>query len=141
MLLVESCLYHLQPYECFILYLFIYVCAGPSSLFGLFSSWSEWGLLSDRGVQASLVEHRLECAGSSCCGSQAPRHKLVVVAHGLSCSVACGIFPDQGWNLWLLHLPANSLPLSHQGSPVNAFLTSLGLHYVTCEMELYLAIL
>ena len=27
----------------------------------------------------------------------------VVVVHGLSCSAVCGIFPDQGWNLCLLH--------------------------------------
>ena len=40
---------------------------------------------------------------------------------GLSCSVACGIFPDQGWNLCLLHWQADCLPLSHQGRP-HAFL-------------------
>ena len=28
-----------------------------------------------------------------------------------------GIFPDQGWNLSLLHWQVHSLPLSHQGSP------------------------
>ena len=27
----------------------------------------------------------------------------IVVVHGLRCSVACGIFPDQGSNLCLLH--------------------------------------
>ena len=40
----------------------------------------------------------------------------VVVARGLTCSVACGIFPDQGSNPCLLHWQADSLPLSHQGS-------------------------
>ena len=40
------------------------------------------------GMQASVVAARgLQSAGS------------VVVAHGLSCSTACGIFPDQGSNL------------------------------------------
>ena len=39
------------------------------------------------------------------------------MAHRLGCSVACGIFPAQGWNLYLLHWQVNSLPLSHQGSP------------------------
>ena len=38
----------------------------------------------------------------------------MVVARGLSCSAACGIFPDQ--NLCLLHWRADSSPLSHQGS-------------------------
>ena len=38
-------------------------------------------------------------SGFSCCGGQAPGAQAsVVVVHGLSCSVACGIFPDQGSN-------------------------------------------
>ena len=41
----------------------------------------------------------------------------IVVRHGLSCSEACEIFPDQGSNLCLLHWQVDSLPLSHQGSP------------------------
>ena len=46
----------------------------------------------------------------------------VVVAHGPSCSAACGIFPDQGSNPCLLHWQADSQPLRHQGSPVTMFL-------------------
>ena len=57
-------------------------------------------------IAVSLVaKHRLRRAGS------------VIVAHGLSCSAACGIFPDQGSNLCPLHWQADSQPLSHQGSP------------------------
>ena len=41
----------------------------------------------------------------------------VVVAHGLSCSVARGILPDQGSNPCPLHWQADSQPLCHQGSP------------------------
>ena len=41
----------------------------------------------------------------------------VVVAHGPSCSAACGIFPDQGLNPCHLHWQADSQPLRHQGSP------------------------
>ena len=52
-----------------------------------------------------IVEHGLSSTGS------------VVVAHRLSCSKACGIFPDQGSNPCLLHWQADSIPLSHQGSP------------------------
>ena len=40
-----------------------------------------------------------------------------VIVHGLSCSVACGIFLDQGSSPSLLHGQVDSLPLSHQGSP------------------------
>ena len=41
----------------------------------------------------------------------------VVVAHGPSCSAACGIFPDQGSNPCPLHWQADSQPLRHQGGP------------------------
>ena len=53
--------------------------------------------------------------GSRCTGS-------VIVAHGPSCSTACGIFPDQGSNPCPLHWQADSQPLRHQGSPVQWFL-------------------
>ena len=42
----------------------------------------------------------------------------VVVAHRLNCSEACGILLDEGSNLCLLHWQTDSLPLSHQGSPI-----------------------
>ena len=41
----------------------------------------------------------------------------VVVAHGPTCSAACGILPDQGSNPCPLHRQADSQPLRHQGSP------------------------
>ena len=47
------------------------------------------------------------------------------VAHGPSCSVACGIFPDQGLNPCPLHWQAGSQPLRHQGSPIAVFITTL----------------
>ena len=47
---------------------------------------------------------------------------IVVVMHGLSRSMACGIFPDQGLNPCLLHWEADSSPLSHQGSPNPVYL-------------------
>ena len=49
-----------------------------------FSSCDEWGLLC--------------CGGLSCCEAWAPEHGLGNWVHGLSCSAACGIFPDQGSN-------------------------------------------
>ena len=47
-----------------------------------------------------------------------------IVAHGASCSVACGILPDQGSNPRRLHWQADSQPLRHQGSPPHGFITS-----------------
>ena len=41
----------------------------------------------------------------------------VIVAHGPSCSAACGILPGQGSNPCPLHWQADSQPLRHQGSP------------------------
>ena len=45
----------------------------------------------------------------------------VIVAHGPSCSEACGIFPDHGSNPCPLHSQADSQPLHHQGSPKQLF--------------------
>ena len=56
--------------------------------------------------------------GFSSCSSWALGHRLVVVAHRLSCSEACGIFLDQRSNPCLLHWQADSLPLTHLGSPL-----------------------
>ena len=82
------------------------------------------GLLSVCGLQASHCSViRFRSTGSRACGpsscrSRAPDHRLSsFVAHGLSCSAACGILPDKGLNLRLLHWQADSLPLSHRGSP------------------------
>ena len=49
----------------------------------------------------------------------------VVVAHRPSCSVACGIFPDQGSNPCPLHWQADSQPLRHQGNPVLTCIKSM----------------
>ena len=67
------------------------------------SSLSEWGLLSGCGVWAS------QWNGFLCCRARALGvHASVVVARGLSCSAACGIFPDQGLNPCHLHWQADS---------------------------------
>ena len=54
-------------------------------------------------------------------GTGSRRAGSVIVAHGLSCSAACGIFPDQGSNPCPLHWQADSQPLHHQGSPPKLF--------------------
>ena len=69
------------------------------------------GLSSSRCAGLSLSRPLLlRSTGSRCAGS-------VIVAHGPSCSAACGIFPDQGSNPCPLHWQADSQPLRHQGSP------------------------
>ena len=85
-----------------------------------------WVFVSVRGlslVAASGGHSSSRCAGLSLSRplllrSTGSRHAgSVVVAQGPSCSVACGIFPDQGSNPCPLHWQADSQPLRHHGSP------------------------
>ena len=94
--------------------------------------WLCWVFVSVRGlslVVASGAHPSSRCAGLSLLRplllrSTGSRHAgSAVVAHGPSCSAACGIFPDQGSNPCPLHRQADSQPLRHQGSPCVAFWT------------------
>ena len=107
---------------CFLFFLFIY-------LFIYF--WLCWVFVSVRGL--SLVVASGGNSSSWCTGLSLSRPLLlwsmgsrrtgsVVVAHGPSCSAACGIFPDQGSNPCPLHWQEDSQPLYHQGSPSLEFL-------------------
>ena len=58
----------------------------------------------------------------------------VIVAHGPSCSTACGIFPDQGSNPCPLHWQADSQPLRHQGSPWIKFFNAFPYHITVLEI-------
>ena len=110
-----------QGFFFFLIYLFIYF-------------WLCWVFVSVRGL--SLVVASGGHSSSRCAGLSLLRPLLlrstgswragsVVVAHGPSCSVACGIFPDQGLNPCALHWQADSQPLGHQGSPQGFFFTPL----------------
>ena len=97
-------------------YLFIFGCVGSSFLCEGFLQLRQVGATLHRGARASLSRPLLlRSTGSRRAGS-------VVVAHGPSCSAACGIFPDQGSNPCPLHWQADSQPLRHQGSPASFFL-------------------
>ena len=72
-----------------------------------FSSCGEQGLCSGCGAWASH-----HCGGSHC------RAQAQQLWHsGFSCSVAGGIFPDQGSNLCARHWQMDSYVLYHQGRP------------------------
>ena len=75
------------------------LCAG-------FSLW--WLLLF--GAQALGTQ---AAAG----GLQSTASVAVARGHGPCCSVACGIFPDQGSNPCPLQCKADSQQRDHQGSP------------------------
>ena len=108
----------------FKLYLFIYF-------------WLCWVFVSVPGL--SLVAAGGGHSSSQCAGLSLSRPLLlqstgsrragsVIVAHGSSCSAACGIFPDQGSNPCPLHWQTDSQPLCHQGSPSYFLWSSSFLH-------------
>ena len=74
-----------------------------------FSSCREQGILSSLGLPSSSGAQASPCGGFSCCRLQAlGTQASVAVAHGFSCSIACGTFPDQGLNLCSLHWQEDS---------------------------------
>ena len=98
---------------------------------------------------SSCDERASHCSGFSCCKAPALGHMgfssntraqqlwlpgSIAVAHELSCFAACGIFPDQGSNPCLLHGQEDSLPLSHQRSPIQPFfICDCGLVELNCR--------
>ena len=124
MFLLAICLWKLSSFSFFkeihvLLFIYLWLC---------------WVFVSVRGlslVAASGDHSSLWCAGLSLSrplllGSTGSRRAgSVIAAHGPSCSVACGIFPDQGSNPCPLHWQADSQPLRHQGSPWVLFLIAL----------------
>ena len=92
------------------LFIYLWLCWVFVSVRGLSPVVASGGHSSSRC--AGLSPSRpllLRSTGSRCAGS-------VIVAHGPSCSMACGILPDQGSNPCPLHWQADSQPLRHQGS-------------------------
>ena len=101
LILMQTTVFAIFSYPCFesfLKYLFMLGCAGSSLLpAGVLQPWS---------AAAALSQAASHCSRFSCCGAQAlGPQALAIVAHGLSCPTACGIFPDQG---------SNSCPLHHK---------------------------
>ena len=67
---------------------------------------------------SAWASHR---SGSSCEAQAPDAWASAVVAHWLSCPMACGIFSDQGSNPGILNSKADSSPVDHQGSPPSVF--------------------
>ena len=109
---LKSWVLHLFFFKLWV-YLFIYLwlCWVFVSVRGLSLVAASGGHSSSQRTGLSLLRPLLlRSTGSRHAGS-------VIVAHGPSCSAACGIFPDQGSNPCPLHWQADSQPLCHQGSP------------------------
>ena len=92
-----------------------------------FSSCGEWGLLL-----VAVSGHLLATA------SLVAGHRLSTVMHGLTCSMALGIFLDQESNPCPLHWQADSYHLDHQEVPSSGsqlLYSLLGLPWVTNLVE------
>ena len=127
------CLFHLDRF--FKIYLFIYfrLCWVFIAVCQLSLVAASRGYSSLQRLGFSLMWLLLWSTGSgawglgSCCAGVS-----AVIAHQLSCSVACGIF-------WTGNEPSSpawqvdSLPLSHQGSPYSAILKSPVFCLELCE--------
>ena len=101
------------------IYLFIFDSIGSSLLCGL--------LVAVSGSYSLVAGHRLVTAVASLIeGHRFQNMGSIAVAQGLRCSVASGIFLDQGSDSCLLHWQVDSLLLSHQGSP-NIYLSNIHL--------------
>ena len=108
------------------IYLFIYLwlCWVFVSVRGLSLVTASGGHSSSWSADLSLSRPLLlRSTSSRCAGS-------VIVPHGPSCSVACGILPDQGLNPCPLHWQADSPLLRHQGSPgATSFYNNISQHF------------
>ena len=125
---------HLEGHSNIFLYFFPY----------FFIFWPRWVSLLHMGslqLQRGGTTLQLWCAGfslwwllllqimgsrnvgfSSCC-TWAHSCDLWSLGCGLSCSTACGIFPDEEWNPCPLHCHTDSYLLHHQGSPEYHYFT------------------
>ena len=95
----------LRSQLCYLFYFFLSICL-------FIYLWLCWVFISVRGL--SLVVASGGHSSSRCAGLSLSRPLLLrstgsrrtgsaIVAHGPSCSTACGIFPDQGSNPGPLH--------------------------------------
>ena len=100
------------------LFIYLWLCWVFVSVQGLSLVAASGGHSSSRCAALSLSRPLLLWStGSRRAGS-------VIVAHGPSCSAACGIFPEEGSNPCPLHWQADSQPLRHQGSPILLLISS-----------------
>ena len=101
-------------FYCLLIFIWLYLFLAVLGLrcckgFSLVMAIGGYSLVAVRGLLiavASLIAEQGFWSTSS-----------VLVARGLSSSTACGVFSNQGSNPCLLLWQADSLPLSHQGSP------------------------
>ena len=85
-------------------------------------------LLSQSSGSSTCKLQPLQRAGLVVVAGESQCAGPVVVAHGPSRLTACGIFMDQGLNLYPLNWQADSQPLHHQENLIMDFKGQLALH-------------
>ena len=105
---------------------------------------SVWELLLLPCVGLSLQRPLLRSAGSRCVGFSGCSGwawwllgSSGAAAHRLSCSVAHGVFPDQGSNLCPVYWQVDSSPLRHQGCPVSILFLRLRIIFTTITLNYF----
>ena len=100
---LRTCMMSKRPSFFFFSFFFFLLC-------WVFVVFQELSLVAEVGVTLCWGVQASQCGGLSCCWARALGTWASVAArglsswvHGLSCSAACGIFPDQGSNLCPLH--------------------------------------
>ena len=124
---------------------FTYFCFWLPQVFGAVCGLFvvAWGLyVVVLGLLIAVASLLLRNVFSRACRLQQLWHTgSVVVAQGLSCSTAHGLFPNQGSNPYLLLGQAESLSLSHQGSLRGQFLIRLvpnNYHFTLLHVKYFL---
>ena len=104
----------------------------------------QWLLLFQRRASSSVLRLlKLGQVGSVVVVPGLQSTGSIVVAHGLSCYAAYGIFTDQGLNPCLLHWQADSFPPSQQGRlfySLNGIFHLVDLPNVSQEMSVLLLV-
>ena len=99
----------------------VFFCVFLKLIYVIYLFLAALGLCCCARAFSSCGERASHCSGFSCCRARALGTRASgvvarglwsagseVVVHGLSCSVACGIFPDKGSHLCPLHWQADS---------------------------------
>ena len=101
-ILFSSLIFFFNFKNLFILFIYFWLC-------WVFVAARRLSLVAVSGAALCSGERASHCGGFSCCRAWALGLRAsVVVARGLSCSTACGIFLDQGSNPCPLHWQVDS---------------------------------
>ena len=122
--LFGNCLLSFLKIMLFIYWIYFWLCCV------FIAAWT-FSSCGKRGLLSSCVGWTSQCSGFSSCGAWTLEHvgfsscSSRALEHRLHCPEASRIFLDQGLNPCRLHWQMDSLPLSHQGSPIFSFLVKV----------------